>query len=510
LLGALAVLVAAALGTFAVDAAAFGVHKEITEAGLSDPTAPRSFLREAILDDINEQHDFMDDDFPSGRGGQDQRHFDDCEFDGGADFIRDQYGFARRSLGRPVSAVGGPFYATLGFGRALHPAQDFYSHSNWVEIGFPLSDDPSTAEIEAAQSDLVDLSGAQASLGLAWYAPTGGGIVRRAASLGEPFGEWSILLGADDWFIPRDWEIEPNGRPSDPGGTVLHVPTLIDPQGRTQGKLLVTGEGSGDDECDVRSFGEVGFGELEYDGLEHNGNERGLNKDEPEGPRAALHAPARALATLQTSFEWCRMVRSAALGREPKDGLLLAMWVRAGANPHPLQTPCAKAPPGPISVVVTIESIQVLDARDSDDDDPGEIQIAAALYDSPFSFRRSVHVTNRSGRHMDLDDGDRVPTAQLPSPLRLCVGRGDGATFALHGWDNDDDTDDRFENAYDDKGDHDDLLLGVQQRLGRRPPIGVQTASSDYVRVRYRVTRSDAVTSPRCAVPRVAQAGRAR
>jgi hypothetical protein len=32
------------------------------------------------------------------------------------------------------------------------------------------------------------------------------------------------------------------------------------------------------------------------------------------------------------------------------------------------------------------------------------------------------NVINRSGRHMDLDDGERVPAGQLP--LRLCVGKG--------------------------------------------------------------------------------------
>jgi hypothetical protein len=105
------------------------------------------------------------------------------------------------------------------------------------------------------------------------------------------------------------------------------VPTLIDPQGRTRGKLLVTGEGTGDDECDVYDSQRG----RTYNGLEHDGEARGLNKDGPDGPRGDLYRPARALATLQTSYEWCRLVYETAA--RAKEGLLLAMWVRANANP---------------------------------------------------------------------------------------------------------------------------------------------------------------------------------
>ena len=45
---------------------------------------------------------------------------------------------------------------------------------------------------------------------------------------------------------------------------------------------------------------------------------------------------------------------------------------------------------------VTIESVEV--RNDREDGGPGQIQLAAALYDSPPAFRRSVHATNTSGR----------------------------------------------------------------------------------------------------------------
>ena len=42
-----------------------------------------------------------------------------------------------------------PWAASDEFGRSLHPIQDFYSHSNWVELGFPVAQ-------TARASDLVD------------------------------------------------------------------------------------------------------------------------------------------------------------------------------------------------------------------------------------------------------------------------------------------------------------------------------------------------------------------
>ncbi len=474
-------------------------HRTISRDAVRGPSGRGIFLRETVMDNINDQHRYADAGFPnpSGRGARDQYHFDDCEFDGGAAYIDFRYRRARESL-----TSNRPFGAAFHFGNALHPVQDFYSHSNWVEIGFPLRDDPRTTRVVeggVTQADLVDLSGAQSSFGTPWGAPDGGGIVRRAAPLRAPYGPWDILLGADDWdFFPAfsGWSIARNGRAEDPGGTVGDVPTLVDPEGRTRGKLLVTGEGSGDDECDVFVFD--GFGPRAFNGFEHSGAD-GLNKDAPSGAKGGLYEPAAALAVHQTSYEWCRLVRDAAFARPAaRDGLLLATWVRPGGNPHPPRTPCAPAADGPAELIVTIERIEVRDARDSDSADPGEIQIAAVLYDSPLRFGRSVHVTNRSGRHMLLDDGERVAARQLPRRLRLCVPARQGGTFAVHGWDDDDDADEPFRHEYDDEGgDADDLLEGFQQRLGRRSGVRVHTGRGRHLEVRYRVTRRNASASCR-------------
>jgi hypothetical protein len=207
--------------------------------------------------------------------------------------------------------------------------------------------------------------------------------------------------------------------------------------------------------------------------------------------------PSRALATLQTGYEWCRLVREAALVGQ--DGLLLALWVRPGGNPHPPGTPCREAGPGPTRVVVVIESIQILDAKDGDGE-PGEIQLAAVLYDDPTRFHRSVHVTNRHGR-MELRAGEFVPASQLPPPLSLCVGPGRGATFALHAWDNDDPLDDEYGLDFDNVDDDDEVLIGFQREFGSELPAGVQVARSADLEVRYRVSRTAGGMTPDIPCP---------
>ena len=66
---------------------------------------------------------------------------------------------------------------------------------------------------------------------------------------------------------------------------------------------------------------------------------------------------------------------------------------------------------------------------------------------------------------------------------------GKGATFALHAWDNDDDSGDLYANDFDDKGDDDELLIGFQRRFGATLPTAQQVTRSADLEVRYRVSR---------------------
>jgi hypothetical protein len=500
-LGAVVVVLAAAVGAFSVaqNAGAFGGHKSITVDAFDDPTHPGQFLRTGVLEVINEQHAFMDRGAtlfpPTSNISDDYRHFDDCDFDGATAYINRRYDQIQDEL-----TDHDPYDAALNFGRALHPAQDFYAHSNWVEIGFPLTDDPATPQLVeggVTQADLIDLSGAQMSLAQRWFAPAGGGKVRGAAPLRSPFGAWDILLGADDWVIPGEWEIEKYGRDVDPGGRVRYVPTLIDQHGATSGKLLITGRGSGDTGCNVSSEGSNPLFADEFVGPKHGDKSFGLNKDSPDNERGrgVLYYPARKMAVLQTSYEFCRAVREAASARPvAQDGLLVAMWIKPDANPHPANTPCAPAQPGPKEVSVTITGVEV--RNDHEEGGPGQIQLAATLYDSPLAFRRSVHATNTNRMSMSLNTFDDVRQWQLPKPLRLCVGADESATFALHAWENDG-SEARFKHAYDES---DDLLVGIQHRLAGDLRTEEIEAEGRDLTVRYRIGQRDSGASPACVV----------
>jgi hypothetical protein len=331
---AMSALVGSTVGT--APAQAFGDHKDITSTGLS-PGRGLSFLHWPVVDDINDEHAWMDSGFPGYRVAQDEKHFDDCEFDGSATYIRDQYAGARASMiGRRLFNVGDYF------GKALHTAQDFYSHSNWVELGFPKTkDNPATPRIETSQSDLSDITGAQRAYLSSWPVLQNGQTVRG-----------NILLANDDWVPPLPLRVVRNGAGK-------FQSTLVQPNGKLIGRLLETGRGGFDHECGILF--------RNYDGFTHGQ----LAKDAPGSTAESRlkYRKARALAELQTGYEWCRLVSEA--GKADRDGMLLAMWVRPGASPHPPNTPCGPARDvGTRShpVTVTVESVQILN-----DGDPGSV-----------------------------------------------------------------------------------------------------------------------------------------
>jgi hypothetical protein len=426
-------------------AAAFSVngHEDITADGLSERPGTEGFLRPAVQDDIADQHEQIDSGFS---GGRDERHFDDCEFDGGVKYINDRYAETLAHL-----AAGRVWDATDAFGFALHPAQDIYSHSNWVELGFPTGS-------EATRADLINIARATRLPGLDWRVPPAGGVVRD-----------DILLGSDDWNIPAGWTIERNG-----GGPF--VPTLHNLGGTRVGRLLTSGEGRFDDECDVYV---AGTQNRAFDGFEHSD----LNKDDDS---RTGYSQARKLAVLQTGYEWCRLMAKA--GADGTDGLLAALWVRSNGRPHPEKTPCEEAPPGRTEVTVVIDSVRVLDDGDDSDNQPGEVQLAVALYNDPSRFTRSAHTMSRGGS-IKVRNGEFIPTSRLPPPLTLCANYDERVTLALHGWDNDDPEGDPFANDFDDKDDDDEVLLGFQRRIGPVLPAGQQLASSPFLQVRYHFVR---------------------
>ena len=468
----LAVLILALLGSTPQSASAFNVsiHEDITTDGLAQRLASggfrSSFLRRAVLDDIKDEHAQMDESFS---GAEDEKHFDDCEFNGAVEFINGQH-YRASQLATPggdfIPFVGNfdPWEATDSFGSLLHTVMDFYSHSNWVELGFPQHDDPGTLKIEIEQSDLVDLSGAPFSNLQDWFVPPPLGAIRD-----------DILLHADDHLtLPAGWSVDEDF----PGAFQA---TLRDENGLAVGRLLTTGKGTGDSECNI-SVDELPD-VIVWTGFEHDD----LNKDGPSGtPTVNLkHQRARALATLQTSYEWCRFIyKTGLLGGE---GVPIALWVKRDGSPHPQLTPCAPEPPGHEEVTVTIDSVRVLDSGDDADNQPGEINLVLVVYDSPFTFHRSARSQSEQVR---VHEGDFIDPTRLPHQVTLCLGEED-TTFrlAVHGWDDDDDSTDPFyvTGDFDDIGDDDEVLLGFQQTWELNPPTAPQTVVSDDLEVTYRM-----------------------
>ena len=110
--------------------AGFLGHEDITSQGLA-------FLNEGAIDEINDEHAFID--ATTAHIGVD--HFDNCRLQESAGAINDLYN-APKDIGDAGGVIAefdpadpSPLDAADEFGDALHIAQDFYSHSNWVDIG---------------------------------------------------------------------------------------------------------------------------------------------------------------------------------------------------------------------------------------------------------------------------------------------------------------------------------------------------------------------------------------
>ena len=97
-------------------------HEEVTRAGLS-------FLRAEIATAIVAANVATDVEFALVNAN----HFDDCNFSGGSRVIASSEAAAVSAL-QPSLPLTSDALAIVHFGRALHASQDFYAHSNWVEL----------------------------------------------------------------------------------------------------------------------------------------------------------------------------------------------------------------------------------------------------------------------------------------------------------------------------------------------------------------------------------------
>lgn len=99
-------------------------HENITALGLS-------FLRPEILTAIQAANVVTDVEHVLDNAN----HFDDCNFTGGSKVIQSSQAEAVAELDPSLPPLETDPLAIRAFGRSLHAAQDFYAHTNWIELG---------------------------------------------------------------------------------------------------------------------------------------------------------------------------------------------------------------------------------------------------------------------------------------------------------------------------------------------------------------------------------------
>ena len=407
-------------------------HKRVTES--MEP-----YLRAEFWNDIwggNQAQDFGD---PADDG---QRHFESCRFAtdgdklGSMDYIRNTYGNAIASLD-PVDPD--PALAAVYFGNLLHTVQDFYTHSNWINL-LNISEPTPVDETHLLDTTLEE-----------WRLLSPLGDVRDKIIVGQIPITGGLPAG---YSVSQDFTSE--------------IPVFQTPAGERYGLIVGWNEGGA---CpDVRygttrdSFSHVlgdtgvlaertlrlthgeskiaGQYDLPYAYQEarpcHDGYPTYicLQKDHPGRPDydQAIH-----LAELQTNQEWCRLLHLTkdSFGYSGSS-ILMTMWTKPGDEstssgfataPHPLTTACGTpsevftGKPGPILVTVNPGGVAV-DNLSQPDGPPGKRFIATALYTS--DFRRSIR-----REYQDLTD-TRVLVA---GPMTMCVKPDDKLVASVWGWD---------------------------------------------------------------------------
>lgn len=205
-------------------------HEGVTSAALA-------FLKDDVLQDMADEHTFVD----VTTQLLSKWHFDGCQFRQASRNIKRRYSAVINAIRRRRFSD-----AADTFGRLLHPVQDFYAHSNWVDMG---------------RSELVD-SGLGNWKVLAPWSTLPGNVV--------------VVQGEDD-DVPAGWSLSRVDR---------EVTVEIPGEGSRRG--LISGTFFGPDDC-ANSIA-----------MTHDE----LNKDDEGRPN---HAAARALAIQQTRHEYCRL-----------------------------------------------------------------------------------------------------------------------------------------------------------------------------------------------------------
>ena len=416
-------------------------HDEITRDALD-------FLRPEILKQISDGNLYQDSNnvdinFGIGRlqlfgpAWDSYSHFDKCEFYGSSKRINDYYTNVLKS--------GDPLGAAWTFGKLLHPVQDFYAHSNWVELG---------------QKKIVDD-------GLSFWR-----LIR----------SWKVLTGnivAIQEPKPSGWSVADTPTGYSP------VPKVTDAQGNMYRGLFTHSHGAGDD-CPTA-----------VESWKHDQ----LNKDAPTRrdyaghmnihPYTEMHNRAVALAVDQTEQEWCRYLNllKSRYGYESVS-IPMALWVDEDKSPHPEGTPCQPSELGDKSLTVMISNIKIINDLD-DGSNPGDYKLVFALYTG--DLKRSVRTQTTI---VEGESGRLWPSDKLPQSLTMCLKPTDTLVATVQGWDEENVGNLRgvlnqaiYEGDYL-VADADQVIRGVTGAvLGPDFGQGIHTLTSDNIEVTFKISQ---------------------
>ena len=318
-------------------------HDEITADALS-------FLSDDLISLIVDKD--TDQDFGASNDLP-ERHATNCLFAETAAYVNERYAASIAAL--DPSAPDSETSATH-FGLLLHPIQDFYSHSSWVDappVGFGFDSGGGTL--------------LESGLG-PWQLP----------------GPYQLLFPGDDIVLVEG--LPPAGAhidlPRDAAGNPTSTVAIVTIGGATFRGLMTASASPLDDgrgQCPESDFSLPGAptgGDCtdaqsvcirhgEGPGFISSGCEGPLfencfHHDNPDHP---LFVQAFNSAKLQTEHEWCRLLHSleGGSGDFSRASIPMALWVahdEPSSSPHPLGTACARDSGGPIEVEVKVVGME--------------------------------------------------------------------------------------------------------------------------------------------------------
>jgi hypothetical protein len=368
-------------------------HQNIIEDAL--PFLDKQILSRIVHDNQDEDNCALFD----CPGWHAENHMDACDYGDNINNINEKHlKSARKDY---------PFSAAGWFGRALHPVQDFYSHSNWVEI-------------DALWSSMNG-----------YHLP----IVDNQVTFWKEFRDWDNIRSLNVWSTteedrPDSWILS---APLTPEGI---TPEIIEKDTSTfEGWGLFThgrpGGIKGGDDCTSETQN------WQHPELNKDDPIQEKNKDPPDNYKGDLSKyeifvqKAKLFAVDQTNHEFCRnlnLVKSD-FGYQ-KASIIMGLWVDdASLMKFSESSPCHPQKNGDTQVKVSIKSIKINDDNDKGSN-PGDLNLKFVLYSGDFR-----QATSHKTEQVTISSGTEWPQDKLPGPLTMCVDSHIPLIATVQGWD---------------------------------------------------------------------------